>query len=61
MLKHKLPRFLFSSSPHVYNSTENPSKVYSSSYDSIIIGAGHNGLICGNYLAKSGQKVFKVF
>ncbi|MCP4414137.1 MAG: NAD(P)/FAD-dependent oxidoreductase, partial [Gammaproteobacteria bacterium] len=26
-------------------------------YDTIIIGAGHNGLICGNYLAKSGHKV----
>jgi phytoene dehydrogenase-like protein len=26
-------------------------------YDSIIIGAGHNGLICAAYLAKSGQRV----
>jgi len=26
-------------------------------YDAIIIGAGHNGLICANYLAKKGQKV----
>ena len=26
-------------------------------YDSIIIGAGHNGLICASYLARSGQKV----
>lgn len=26
-------------------------------YDSIIIGAGHNGLVCANYLARSGQKV----
>ena len=26
-------------------------------YDSIIIGAGHNGLICATYLAKKGQKV----
>jgi phytoene dehydrogenase-like protein len=26
-------------------------------YDSIIIGAGHNGLICAAYLAKHGQKV----
>ena len=28
-----------------------------SRYDSIIIGAGHNGLICANYLARSGQLV----
>ena len=27
------------------------------SYDSIIIGGGHNALVCANYLAKSGQKV----
>jgi phytoene dehydrogenase-like protein len=26
-------------------------------YDSIIIGAGHNGLVCAAYLARSGQKV----
>ncbi len=26
-------------------------------YDAIIIGAGHNGLICANYLAKSGKSV----
>ncbi|ARN72673.1 phytoene desaturase family protein [Oceanicoccus sagamiensis] len=26
-------------------------------YDTIIIGAGHNGLICAAYLAKSGQRV----
>ncbi|MEP5766188.1 MAG: NAD(P)/FAD-dependent oxidoreductase [Halieaceae bacterium] len=28
-----------------------------SSYDAIIIGAGHNGLVCASYLAKSGRKV----
>jgi phytoene dehydrogenase-like protein len=27
------------------------------SYDSIVIGAGHNGLVCAAYLAKSGQRV----
>jgi phytoene dehydrogenase-like protein len=26
-------------------------------YDSIIVGAGHNGLVCAAYLAKSGQRV----
>jgi phytoene dehydrogenase-like protein len=28
-----------------------------SDYDSIIIGAGHNGLVCAAYLAKHGQRV----
>lgn len=28
-----------------------------SSYDAIVIGAGHNGLITANYLARAGQKV----
>jgi phytoene dehydrogenase-like protein len=26
-------------------------------YDAVIIGAGHNGLICGNYLARAGRRV----
>lgn len=28
-----------------------------SSYDAVIVGAGHNGLVCGAYLAKAGLKV----
>lgn len=26
-------------------------------YDALIIGAGHNGLVAANYLAKAGKKV----
>ena len=29
----------------------------SQKYDAIIIGGGHNGLICAAYLAKAGRKV----
>ena len=29
-------------------------------YDSIIVGAGHNGLVCAAYLARAGQKVLVV-
>ncbi len=29
-------------------------------YDGIIIGAGHNGLICAGYLAKAGLKILIV-
>jgi phytoene dehydrogenase-like protein len=28
----------------------------SSQYDAIIIGAGHNGLVCANYLARAGKE-----
>ena len=29
-------------------------------FDAIIIGSGHNGLICGSYLARMGMKVLVV-
>ena len=29
----------------------------SSAYDVVVVGAGHNGLICACYLAKAGKKV----
>lgn len=29
----------------------------SSDYDAVIIGAGHNGLVTANYLARAGKKV----
>ena len=28
-----------------------------SDYDAVIVGAGHNGLVCGAYLAKQGLKI----
>lgn len=32
-------------------------KGFSKAYDALIIGAGHNGLVAANYLAKAGKKV----
>jgi len=29
----------------------------SDNYDAIVIGAGHNGLVAANYLARGGKKV----
>lgn len=37
------------------SSTENAAT--GKAYDAIIIGAGHNGLVCANYLAKAGKSV----
>lgn len=39
---------------------ETSSKPKSSSYDAIIVGGGHNGLVCAAYLAKAGKKVLVV-
>ena len=29
-------------------------------YDGVVIGAGHNGMICAGYLGKCGQKIMVV-
>ena len=36
------------------------SKPKTSSYDAVIVGGGHNGLVCAAYLAKAGKKVLVV-
>ena len=35
-------------------------KQFKASYDAIVIGAGHNGLIAASYMAKSGLDVLVV-
>jgi phytoene dehydrogenase-like protein len=42
--------------PSPYPKPLNP-KHHDTDYDAIIIGAGHNGLVCANYLAKEGLDV----
>ena len=47
------------SSPYIYNFDNSKSfdESLKSHYDAIIVGAGHNGLVCATYLAKEGKKV----
>lgn len=47
----------FFSSPKLLNSSGSVTQALSSNYDAIIVGGGHNGLICANYLAKAQKKV----
>jgi len=35
----------------------NANRTPSHMYDALVIGAGHNGLVCANYLARAGRKV----
>jgi phytoene dehydrogenase-like protein len=44
-------------SPNTQIAQSFTSDIPAESYDAIIIGGGHNGLVCAAYLAKAGQKV----
>ena len=39
------------------NAPFTPDTTVGKTYDAIVIGAGHNGLVCANYLARAGLKV----
>lgn len=47
----------FFSSPKLLNPNLSTTQVLNDSYDAIIVGGGHNGLICANYLAQKQKKV----
>jgi len=46
------------SSQYIYNKNDKSfNEAIKSHYDAIIVGAGHNGLVCATYLANAGKKV----
>jgi phytoene dehydrogenase-like protein len=66
LIQHKLVKqaetYTFASKeinldPMVYNSNKNINDIFNNKYDAVIVGAGHNGLVCANYLAKAGKNV----
>jgi phytoene dehydrogenase-like protein len=48
---------LLPTQPFLYNDSREVSSVIKKEYDVIIVGAGHNGLVCANYLAREGLSV----